>query len=183
MITQLESNNYALDNLLPELSLIKDLQTRNSTTQVILSTPGLFWYRASAFYKGHHPDDELGDWGNLLHVKRVVLVGKVLAVSENLGNDESSAFFSSLTLHDIGKYGVDGEQERIQKDHPELGKRIILAYLGREASSIEESMVSIVLTHMGRWGKVRPVTQLEKLGHYCDAIASRADISIPVKLK
>jgi len=179
MITRTESNNYALTNLLDELSLIKDLETRNFTTQVILNTPGLFWYRASAFYKGHHPDDELGDWGDLLHVKRVVLIGRAFAASENLGNDESSTFFSGLILHDIGKYGVDGEQERIQRDHPDLGVEIInrrmqYTYLGVEA---------IIRTHMGRWGKVKPTTTLEKLGHYCDCIASRADITIPITLR
>lgn len=183
-MNQFESNNYALDNLISELSFIHDLTTRNSTTDMILHVPGTYWYRPSAFFKGHHPDNELGIWGNLIHVKRVLLIAKEFVNIEDLDTPSADILYSGLLLHDIGKYGIDGSEERIQlKTHAEIAKRLILARLDHVASQTELAITSIVVTHMGRWGNVKPVTQLEKLGGYCDCIASRVSIIIPIELK
>jgi 23S rRNA maturation-related 3'-5' exoribonuclease YhaM len=184
LLTQADSNNYALDNLLVELSLIKDLSIRNFTTSVILKTPGLFWYRPSAYFRGHHPDDEYKEWGNLLHVKRVLVIAREFAGIEDLGTASSDTLYSGLLVHDIGKYGPDGLEERIQlKTHAEIAVNFILAHLESEATPAQEQILGIVMSHMGRWGDFKPSTPLEKLGSYCDCIASRANINIPVKLK
>ena len=184
MVTQQESNNYALDNLLTELSLIKDLSVRNFTTSVILKTPGLFWYRPSAYFKGHHPSDEYSEWGNLLHIKRTLVIAKEFTGIEDLDTSSSDILYSGLLVHDIGKYGPDGLEERIQlKTHAETAVNFILARLESDATLEQEQILGIVMTHMGRWGNVKPSTLLEKLGSYSDCIASRAIINIPIKLK
>ena len=183
MVTQQDSNNYALDNLLTELSLIKDLSIRNFTTSIILKTPGTFWYRPSAYFKGHHPDDELHEWGNLLHIKRTLVIAKEFVGIEDLDMSSSDILYSGLLMHDIGKYGSDGLEERIQlKTHAEIAVNFILAHLESEATLAQEQILGIVISHMGRWGSVKPSTPLEKLGSYCDCIASRANINIPIKL-
>ena len=181
-MNQSESNNYALDNLLSELSLIKDLETRNFTTDVILHAPGLYWYRPSAFFRGHHPEDELGVWGNLIHVKRVLIIAKEFVGMEDLDVPSADALYSGLTMHDIGKYGINGTEERIQKNHPDLVAQILQRNRANPITLIELIM-GIVVTHMGRWGNIKPATQLEKIGGYCDCIASRTSVVIPIKLK
>jgi len=182
-MNQQESNNYALDNLLPELALIKDLSIRNFTTTVILHAPGTFWYRPSAYFKGHHPEDELKEWGNLIHTKRGIVIASIFVSMEDLDSSSSDVLYSGLLLHDIGKYGKDGSEERIQKEHPAIAMNLILANLVHEATQAEEAIASIVLKHMGRWGVSKPVTQLEKIASYCDCIGSRVNINIPIKLK
>ena len=184
MTTQQESNNYALDNLLGELALIKDLDIRNFTTHIILCAPGTFWYRPSAFFKGHHPDDEICAWGNLTHVKRVLVIAKEFSGIEDLSTQESDMLYSALVLHDIGKYGPDGLEERIQlKTHAEIAVNFILARLDADATEVQETILGIIMTHMGRRGSVKPTTQHEKVGSYCDCIASRVSVHIPIKLK
>ena len=182
MVTQQDSNNYALDNLLTELSLIKDLSTRNFTTSVILKTPGLFWYRPSAYFKGHHPSDEYSEWGNLLHIKRTLVIAKEFTGIEDLDTSSSDILYSGLLVHDIGKYGPDGLEERIQlKTHAHIAV-VLIKDMGYTDSFVP-TILGVVLTHMGRWGDFKPSTPLEKLGSYCDCIASRANINIPIKLK
>ena len=182
MVTQQDSNNYALDNLLTELSLIKDLSVRNFTTSVILKTPGLFWYRPSAYFKGHHPSDEYSEWGNLLHIKRTLVIAKEFTGIEDLDTSSSDILYSGLLVHDIGKYGPDGLEERIQlKTHAHIAV-VLIKDMGYTDSFVP-TILGVVLTHMGRWGDFKPSTPLEKLGSYCDCIASRANINIPIKLK
>ena len=184
MSVQYEVNNYALDNLLGELCLIKDLDIRNFTTSIILCVPGSFWQRPSAFFHGHHPDDEIGIWGNLIHVKRALVVAKEFVGIEDLSTLEADELYSALALHDIGKYGPDGMEERIQlKTHAEIAVNFILARLGADATEAQEIILGIIMTHMGRWGNVKPTTRLEKVASYCDCIASRNSIHIPIKLK
>ena len=181
MVTQQDSNNYALDNLLIELSLIKDLSVRNFTTSVILKTPGLFWYRPSAYFKGHHPSDEYSEWGNLLHIKRTLVIAKEFTGIEDLDTSSSDILYSGLLVHDIGKYGPDGLEERIQlKTHAHIAV-VLIKDMGYTDSFVP-TILGVVLTHMGRWGDFKPSTPLEKLGSYCDCIASRANINIPIKL-
>ena len=181
-MNQQDSNNYALDNLLIELSLIKDLSVRNFTTSVILKTPGLFWYRPSAYFKGHHPSDEYSEWGNLLHIKRTLVIAKEFTGIEDLDTSSSDILYSGLLVHDIGKYGPDGLEERIQlKTHAHIAV-VLIKDMGYTDSFVP-TILGVVLTHMGRWGSVKPSTPLEKLGSYCDCIASRANINIPIKLR
>ena len=181
-MNQQDSNNYALDNLLIELSLIKDLSVRNFTTSVILKTPGLFWYRPSAYFKGHHPSDEYSEWGNLLHIKRTLVIAKEFTGIEDLDTSSSDILYSGLLVHDIGKYGPDGLEERIQlKTHAHIAV-VLIKDMGYTDSFVP-TILGVVLTHMGRWGDFKPSTPLEKLGSYCDCIASRANINIPIKLK
>jgi 23S rRNA maturation-related 3'-5' exoribonuclease YhaM len=181
-MNQVDSNNYALDSLIVELSLIKDLSVRNFATSVILNTPGLFWYRPSAYFRGHHPDDEYKEWGNLLHVKRVLVIAREFTSIEDLDTSSSDTLYSGLLVHDIGKYGADGLEERIQlKTHAHIA--VVLIKDMNYNDAFVTPILGVVLTHMGRWGDFKPSTPLEKLGSYCDCIASRVNINIPVKLK
>ena len=183
MKTQAESANYALDNLLTELELIKNLEIRDFTKAAILCAPGLYWYKPSAFYKGHHPDDELGEWGNLIHVKRTIVIGRIFAEIENLDSITCDTLYSGMTIHDLGKYDVLGDCERIVKHHPDLVSAIVLGLPQLPQWELLRPILLVATTHMGRWGNVKPNTLLEKLGHYCDCIAARVSVSIPITLK
>jgi hypothetical protein len=177
VMDQITSNNTALDNLVGELQLIHDLTLRNFITRCILTVPGTYWYRPSAYF--HHASDELHEWGSLIHTKRTIVVATIFVNIENLDSLSSDALYSALILHDVGKYGVDGKTERIRTDHAEL----ITQIYPELRDDLYKPIASIVKSHMGRWGLSKPITQLEHLGHYSDCIASRTSLNISIKLK
>ncbi len=173
-------NEQALEKLQPDLFFITDQKIKKFTIDCILNAPGEYWKRPSAFYKGHHPEDELGEWGNLRHVKKVLVMGRVLAEISPLNEHERNLFYAALTVHDIGKYGIDGRTERIQSGHADLVSQIIAPYICQLDPDDEYTIIQIAVTHMGRWGNIKPYTHIEQLGHYADCIASRTVLTIPV---
>lgn len=176
-----EINQIALANLVGELALIKDEGTRRFTKECILRAPGAYWRRASAYYHGHHPEDEQTDWGNLRHVKKVIKVIMALAEMINLPQEELDPLLAGMTIHDIGKYGVDGECEKIQTNHPDL----VVEFVSKHDLTClcVATICRVARTHMGRWGHSQPVSRIEKLGHYADFLASRTVFDIPVDLE
>jgi hypothetical protein len=170
-------NEIALSNLTTELERISNLELREYVKTCIKQTPGLFWKKPSAFYIGHHPQDEIADWGNLRHVKRVVSIAMILRDIENLPDNDSNILIASCILHDIGKYGIDGLAPKIQSNHPQLATHII-----PQGHVYRNDIIKTIEAHMGRWGKVLPSNTIEKLCHYADCIASRTSLNIPINI-
>jgi len=176
-------NEYALSQLLNELNLIEDPSIRGFAAECISKAPGEYWKRPSAFFKGHHPDDELGGWGNLIHVKKVIVIAQILCDIEDIPKADRDILYAGLIIHDIGKYGVDGKAPRIQVGHPELVPQIVGNMGVIFIPGIWEQIRGVALSHMGRWGNIKPVTAIEKIGHYADAIGSRHSIRIQVTIR
>jgi len=173
--------DFVLKNLEEELSYFKDGRFKTFAVKCIEYSPPLYWKKPAAFYNGHHPYDELGAWGNLRHVKRVFIIGRELAEAEGLSSDDHDILLVALLIHDIGKYGREGTEEKIMSDHPLLVRAMIPTDILDYTTG--NKILKIVESHMGRWGKIPPYTKLEKLAHYADYLASRLSIYVYVKLK
>lgn len=93
-------NRAAIANLSEEISLIDNDNTRDFTISAILSAPGKYWIRQSAFTKGHHPDDEHSKWGNLIHVKRTIIIAKMFVDMRNTAQEFADCLYSALLIHD-----------------------------------------------------------------------------------
>jgi len=166
-----------LDNLMGEISLIANPTIKEWVCQCLFHSPPEFWIKPSAYHEGHHPKDELGKWGNLKHVKRVVKIAVMLAEIENLSTHNKDLLISACLIHDIGKYGTDGSSEKIQRNHPTLVRQMAKDTLdGQDKNAI----LTIAESHMGRWYNPRPETLLQWMCHYADYIASRDTIIIPI---
>lgn len=166
-----------------ELELVANPLIRSWVESCLFYSPAAYWERPSAFYKGHHPDDELGQWGNVLHVKRTIKVARTLSDSENLSAQDASFLVAALLIHDIGKYGFDGGSPKILKEHPSLVRDMIKLYpLPAVDGGDDDAVLSLVETHMGRWGQHPPETLLQRLCHYSDCLASNPDFVVPVSL-
>ena len=172
-------NEIAVQNLTNEIGLIDDRWIRIFVSRAVRAAPGKYWKKPAGNHPGHHPDDEQGDWGNLIHVKRVIVIASLLAEAENFQNMYKDILYAGLIIHDLGKYGVDGLNESIVKEHPLL-VRVIVKNL--EPCPLLGLILGVAEAHMGRWGKTWPGTQNERLGHYADYIACQCFIHIPVEL-
>lgn len=173
-------NAIAARNLVGEITMIKNTETRIFVHSAILKAPNQYWIRPSGNHPGHHPNDEHGDWGNLIHVKRTIVIAVMLAESENFGQIYKNTVYAGLIIHDLGKYGPSGLDETIGKGHPLLVRGILKDI---SPCPLLELIFRIAETHMGRWGETQPRTAREKVGHCADYIASRANIHIPVELQ
>ena len=175
-----EINQIALSNL-PEIANISMPDIQEFTKGSVLAAPGQFWLKASAYYRGHHPDDEIAEWGNLRHTKRTLVVAEILATIEALDGLEHDCLISGLVIHDMGKYGVFGDAMKIIFNHPVLVASIVKDIPLDHGN--KTAILKIVASHMGRWGDVPPQTKAEILAHYADCIASRTSLNIPVSIK
>lgn len=172
-------SNFVFNNLQSELNLIKDLTIKTFATACIDTLPK-YWRKPSAYHEGHHPKDELVEWGNLKHVKRVIKIAIMLSEIENLSTHENDLLIAATLIHDIGKYGIDGNADKILTNHPMLVSQMVNKYNFDDATS--NDVLTIVESHMGRWGIPRPSTLLQWICHYADYIASRDSIIIPITI-
>jgi hypothetical protein len=179
-MTTAEINGIALHNLHDEVELIENGNTRLFTSKAILAAPERYWIRPSSSTGHHHPVDERGDWGNLIHVKRVIVVAQMFVEAVILLQSHKDALYSGLTIHDIGKYGIDGSSEHTANNHPYFVRDICKKIKPQPRL---HGVYSIAEHHMGRWGMYPPSGTLEEIGHYSDYIASRTEINIPIHLE
>jgi hypothetical protein len=167
-----------LEMLDKEINKIQDDRIRGFTIAAIIAAPDLYWKRASSSTGKHHPIDELGDYGNVYHVKKVSKVVEIFIEAEDLIPIEADTLRSAVLLHDVRKYGDDGAAEKTQDDHPEAVRRYLQNLA--DMTPYYSNIMDLVDTHMGKWGKYKPETRLQKLCHYADAIASRRWINISI---
>ena len=171
-----------LDRLKREIQFIRDEDIRKFTLNMIEITPENSWRLPSS--RDHHLRDECGEWGNLIHTLRVVVICDWLSDILNLTPIERDILKSAAILHDSCKHGVNAEAAWIYREHPQL-VRLLVDQSGA-ACSQKEAILSIIESHMGRWGYLpqfwseRKVT-LNFLLHVADCLEARMGqiISIP----
>jgi hypothetical protein len=180
-MTTAEINGVALHNLHDEIKLIEDEDTRLFTSKAVLAAPGRYWIRPSSSTGHHHPIDERGEWGNLIHVKRTIIIAQMFVEIKLFAPYSRDALYSGLLIHDIGKYGTDGGSEHTVDGHPQLVRDICEDIIPQP---IMPEVYYVAEFHMGRWGRYSyNIHGLEEIGHYSDYIASRQEIDIPVELQ
>ena len=150
---------------------------RAFTLYVLSQAPWQFWQKASSAGK-HHPPDEHGYKGLLIHTIRVVKIGLVICDSAE-GRLNPNIIVSACVLHDICRYGmgvVNGgtESQYSVPEHPELAAELIrrLGGLGGSSDGYVADIANAVETHTGRWGKTAPRNETEWAVHYADCIAA-----------
>jgi len=188
-----EEEDKVLEPLLSEINLIVDNSIKSFTRSLLLQAK-IFWKIPSSFSGRHHPIDEHGPGGNVLHTKRVVRTAQILSESYSLSVEEKDLLISACLIHDItkGVAAYDGEEENFFYDpmHPYTVGHYVKKcqendkkYASESSSStlfLEEETVQAILRlvrcHLGPWSPVPetyPISFLDMIMHIADNIASK----------
>lgn len=167
---------------LPEIDAIYDEELRDGVIRTFLSgCPDYFWERPSSSSGKYHSLDEVGQYGNWLHTKRVfaeynniseswVELGEITPIQKEEGK-------AAALLHDMMKYGWPSEQN----DHTVNNHDLIAADVAANIGGMPESVVRLIATHMGPWAKgPSPETPAELVLHTADKSAARRENDIGV---
>lgn len=184
-----EEEDKKLAPLLDEINLIEDHAIRFYVRSVLLDHP-TFWVGPASIK--HHPPDEKGPGGNVLHAKRVARVAEILCDSQERSSYEKDIVIAAALLHDLTKLvkTPDGEWE-IDKMHPYTVEAYVKQVFQRDNDlynevtrsttlylddEIEALILRLVRCHLGIWSPVPetiPVTTLDWMLHWADNIASK----------
>lgn len=136
---------------------IEDIEIRNNVIEYLtMEVNDDFWIIPAARGK-HHPLDERGDTGLILHTKRVKEMVIWLGMAEQLPQYEMDLLLAAAIVHDTKKPGYE---------HPDLIKDTNLLL----------EVINIAKMHMGPWYKKERWPNVCKLGrmlYYADYIVSR----------
>ena len=169
------------ENLLSFLPLIKNLEIRHFTESILDAVPDVFWTIPSS--KSHHPDDERGPEGNVIHSERVVKLVRVMAEGTQLSSDEIDCLTSAAMIHDGCRRGLFGNNEYTVPDHPSLIRQ--LASNHSITCGYDADIFSLIERHMGKWGEqpywpeITPATIL----HMADMVSAHAEEVWPIQGK
>jgi hypothetical protein len=191
-LDSIEKENEVLKDLLTEINLISNEDIRSFVRSILLKCEG-FWTVPASFSGKHHPQDERGQGGNLLHTKRVVRIALIVSESYGLVDEERDPILAACILHDItkGKF-VPGDNPSYEYDpmHPytvgsfvEKCRILDKEYSNDTVSStlfvtedVVQSILRLVRCHLGPWSPVPetyPITYMDYIVHLSDHIASK----------
>ena len=162
-----------------ELNLITNNEIRELIVDILRFAPRYFWQVPSSTSAKYHPPDENKVGGKLLHTKRAVYIAYQLARMHDLSKLETDLLIGAMIIHDICSQGsANIPSQRTEPDHPLLVRKITTDL---EQRPYYDDVMSIVETHMGRWGPIPPKSELQNLAHISDYISSRKEVVINVR--
>jgi len=161
------------------LRWIKDERVKSWCQGKVEMLPAYFWKVPASSTGKHHPRFAQGEGGLVGHTRGCVWFALQLFEVLDLDDLEQDIILAALILHDGFKYGGGKGQEFTVDDHGELAASIFAA--GEEdlvKNGVRHMILDCIEKHMGKWGKRLPETELEKIVHLCDYLASRKDLDI-----
>jgi 23S rRNA maturation-related 3'-5' exoribonuclease YhaM len=153
----------ALDMLLEEFKKISDKELCLQVIDILENMSFEQWFYISSSRSKHHNISDRGVGGNIRHTKSTLVVAEEMFPIYDFTEDQKNVIRASLILHDIAK------PDPLHAD---------IAYDYLMECNMREDICNAVRSHMGRWGKVFPYTQVEWFVHQCDYIASRKRLVI-----
>lgn len=164
-------------NLTNEITLIEDEFVRTFTEAVLQKVPKYFWTLPASSTGKYHPPIERGPYGLVWHTKAVCKVGKILLSSKP--EIDSSCALSAMILHDVGRYGLEEKHSSYSlNNHPDVAADLIKSLIDPNTDITHENYIRVdkiaqaVRSHMGRWGKTLPQSELDWIVHLADNVAA-----------
>lgn len=186
-----------------ELKTITSDDIRDFAKVVLDDAPDYFFKVAASSTGKYHPAYALGDGGLMRHTKAVLRIYNYIIGLEQYQNQFDERWIDlgrvACLAHDIQKSGTAEIYEEKAKDgkkvftvfnHPLLAAEYIRNYKGLYLEDDElEIIADAVSSHMGQWNTSdresivlpKPKSQLGKIVHVADYLASRKDIDISFK--
>jgi hypothetical protein len=149
-----------------------DEDLRKLGMDLIVVLPNYFWELPASSSGHHHPVDERGQHGLVIHSFRVARAGLCLTESRKLQKYNDIMKFCGL-FHDGGRYGFDEFPERHTiPEHPEMMAEFVKEHSTVRADSVMKA-INCIRTHSGLWGKYPPQCEFEWMFHDADNVASK----------
>ena len=146
-----------------------------------------FWKSGASSSGKYHPVFAQGEGGLVRHTRAVALVcEELLRINTYAYMNDTYKDYARVAclLHDICKYGEGHEMDKTAyKNHGALAaNKIACAWFEFFGFQAPELLLMAVRSHMGQWTEnrdERPFTNIDRLVHLSDYIASRPFWDIP----
>lgn len=146
-----------------------------------------FWKSGASASGKYHPEFTKGEGGLVRHTRAVAMVcEELLKMSSYAYMKAEYKDYARLAclLHDTRKYGSGDEEDKdCYKDHGALAAAdVALAWFEFFGTPCPELLKMAIRSHMGQWvenREDRPFTNIDRLVHLADYIASRSFWDIP----
>lgn len=172
-----------MQRLTPEIDLIQNPDIKAFVQAALNLAPAYFWTITSSTSGKHHPPDERGPGGRVLHVKRVARLCAELARTFDLSHEQSDCLIAAALIHDIVVNGTeDMPTDHNWKQH-DIGIRdqlhgvAVMLTIGHWTA-----IIATCAAHMGRWASdphLQPEPgSLGYLLHIADVVASRSWVTV-----
>lgn len=159
------------------IKFINNEELRNKASQEWNKLPKYFFEVGASSSGKYHPEFAKGYGGLVRHTEMAVKIGLDLLRSEMYVEDtkeNQDKIVIALMFHDGRKYGAeDTPTEKLNLNHESDMEMYLEPIFGKEISSL-------IGSHMGKWGERKPMTELEKLVHIADYMASRKYVAYGV---
>ncbi len=166
------------ENLLSFIPLIANPEIRDFTKKLLDVVPEVYWTAKAS--RGHHPEDERGPEGNIIHSERVVKLVRVMSEGCRMVPIDVDIITSAAILHDGCRYDLSGTAEYTVPNHPSLIRKLANNHSIDCAYAVD--IFILIERHSGRWGdpvywpEITPSAML----HMADLVSAHAEQVWPI---
>lgn len=175
-----------------ELQFFTNDDIRQFIATAIGFLPDYFFKVAASSTGKFHPSYALGEGGLVRHTKAAVrFANHILSLEQSqlqFDQRQRDLILAALILHDGWKHGSNGSAYTTF-DHPLVAAKWVCECTQLKGIIPEDDMktiASLISSHMGQWCDSKrsstvlpkPVSEMQKIVHLCDYLASRKDIIV-----
>lgn len=170
-----------------EIARIQNEELRNAVTEYMTTAVPAYFFEIGASSSGkYHPKFSQGKGGLVRHTKAVVMVlDELMKLSSNAYMPEAykDYAYAAAIMHDTCKYGMGSEMDKNQyADHAANAATNWETFCAEAGLTFSPFIGMAIRSHMGQWTTNReekPFTNIDRVVHMADYIASRSFIDIP----
>ena len=169
-----------------ELDLIVDEELRMVVKSFLLErVPDYFWTEGASSSGKFHPEFSQGIGGLVRHTKAVVMFAEELLRMSSyayMKEQYKDYAIAACIVHDTFKYGLSDYDKSEYKNHARNAAKAFQMFALECDYHPSELLLNAISAHMGQWStekEDRPFTNIDRLVHLADYMASRAFIQIP----
>lgn len=166
-----------------ELNKIKNDDIRTIVRNYLeMDVPKYFWEVPASSTGKYHPSFDQGLEGLVRHTSMTVAVALEMSRLYSFSEKDMDIILAACIIHDTFKNGYVDNNKTVFS-HPDIAAaefyRSASVYLDAhdEVSDAAKFAISeicrAVASHMGQWGRIKPVTAIDNFVAECDFIASR----------
>lgn len=147
--------------------------------------PHYFWNIGASSSGKYHPKFSQGEGGLVRHTKAVVaFCNELLNLSTYayMKDEYKDYAIMACLFHDTVKYGFEYDKKEYSNHARNASENVAKAWFEYFEKPAPELLLMAIKAHMGQWEQNkadRPFTNLDRLVHMSDYIASRSFIDIP----